>query len=164
MLKKYLDNALYFEEEGYRLYTRLAKEAKNELSKQLFSSLAEQEKYHIEVIKAFAAKTTIKKVSFDKLEMSIKKVYQGLKKEMLGKDLSQIKGIEEALRMEKEGYALYQKAAVEAETNDDKRFFEELMKMEDDHYAALANLYYYYTESDKWLAEDESKTWNWMNL
>lgn len=164
MLRKYLDNALYFEEEGYRLYTRLAGEAKNELSKKLFSSLAEQEKYHVEVIKAFAAKTEVKKVAFDKLEMSIKKIYQGLKKETVGKDLSQINGIEEALRMEKEGYALYQKAALEAETKEDKKFFEYLMSMEDEHYAALANLYYYYTESDKWFAEDESKTWNWMNL
>jgi len=164
MLKKYLEDALLFEEQGAQLYKKLAGEAKTELSKKLFSSLAEQEVYHIQVIKSFVAKAVIKKVEFDSLEESIKKLYQSLSKEMLGKDLSQIAGLEKALQLERDGYALYKKAAAEAKTSEDKEFFEYLMSMEDGHYEALANLYYYYTESDKWFAEDESKTWNWMNL
>lgn len=164
MLKKYLDDALLFEQKGYNLYNRLALEAKNELSKKLFSSLAEQELYHINSIKAFASNTEFKKIKFDPLEAEMKKIYKQLGKNMLGKDLSQTTGLEEAMQMEKEGYALYQKALTTAESKNDRIFLENLMAMEDEHYAALANLYYYYTSNDQWLSEDESKTWNWMNF
>ncbi len=164
MIKKYLDDALLFEAKGYDLYIKLAAESKNDLSRKLFESLAEQEKYHIAYIKSYAAKTEMKKVKFDQLEASIKRIYQDLNKNMIGKDLSQIDGITQALQMEKSGYALYAKAHKEAATNVDKDFFSYLMEMENEHYEALANLMYYYTSNDQWLSQEESKVWNWMNF
>ena len=160
----YLEDALLFEEKGWKLYTTLVAETKMNLSKKLFTSLAEQEKYHMAYIKSYTHKLTMKKVKFNSLESEIKKVFLKLQGAMRNKDLSQITGLEKALQMEKEGYALYKKAYTSATTKADKDFFTYLMGMEDEHYGALANLYYYYTNNPQWTSEDESKVWNWMNF
>lgn len=164
MLKKYLEDALLFEEKGYKLYISLAAEAKNLLAQKLFESLATQEKYHMDYIKAYFSKTEFKKIEFDPLEIVIKNLFNNLDKKMLHKNLSQTTGIKEALQMEREGFNLYKKAYDFAKSQSDKDFFAYLLAMESEHYESLANLYYYYTSNDQWLSEQESKVWNWMNF
>jgi rubrerythrin len=158
-------NALELEKKGIELYKKLTQESNNALAKKLFESLAEQEKYHIEVINGFLAKDSmLPEAKFVPLENQIKELYTKLRKETLGKDHSQAEGLEKAMQMEKEGYVLYAKALDSATDKNEKEFLQKLMAMEQEHYEALANLYYYYTSNDEWLSAEEAKTWNWMNL
>lgn len=164
MIKKYFDDAILLEEKGYKFYTELAQETSNELSKKLFLSLAEQEKYHIEQINSYLTKAETVEIKFDSIENTIHELFNSLGKEMIGKDLSQATGLEKAMQMEKEGYALYQEAHDSTDNADDRLFLDKLIKMEKEHYESLANLHFYYTNNEQWLAEEESKTWNWMNF
>lgn len=164
MVQHYFEDALLLETKGLELYTRLAAEAKNRLSKELFTSLAEQEEYHLEYIKSYIDKEKFDKLLFDPLEEKLKTIFEKYHTDMDGKDLSQIAGLEKALQMEKDAYELYQVAYDEAKSKEDEDFLAYLMEMEDEHFEALANLHYYYTSNDQWISEDESKVWNWMNF
>jgi len=164
MLKKYFDDALLLEEKGYKFYKELEREASNQLSKMLFESLAKQEQYHIDSIKSYVENAQYQEIKFDSIEENIHNLFNKLGKEMIGKDLAQIEGLEKAMKMEKEGYALYKQAYDSATTDEDKKFLEKLINMENEHYEGLANLHYFYTSNDQWLSEDEAKVWNWMNF
>ena len=156
--------ALSFELSGYALYQKVAKASKDQLSQMLFLSLAKQEKEHMNYIQAFSKTTKFEKLDYLPLEKSIKKLFGGIKKKPLPISATQIKGYELALKLEDKGYKLYQNALVKAKTPAEKKFFTFLMNMEKEHYSGLANVYFYFTQNDSWLAENESQTWNWMNL
>ncbi len=164
VLKKYFDDALLFEESGIKFYRELAAETDNPLSKKLFASLAEQEKYHAEMIKNYQANKEYKKIIFDSIEETVRNIFNELGKELIGKDVEHIAGIEKAMKMEKAGYDLYTDAYNSSQNNEDKAFLKFLIDMEKEHYEALANLHYYYTDTANWIAEDEAQVWNWMNL
>lgn len=162
--KSVTDKALEFEEKGYDLYSSLAKKAKDKLTKTLFQSLAAQEKDHIAYIKAFAKDKKFKKYKTTKVESAIKKVWTVAKKESTEATKDQLKGYVLAMKLEDKGYKMYTKAVAKAKDTDEKKFYEFLQKMEQDHYSSLANVYFYLSNNDAWLAENESQTWNWMNL
>lgn len=163
MENKHLENALLLEQNGHAFYEELSRNASSRLSKTLFASLAEQEVYHIEIIKSFAQSASYQHTEFVPLESMVKQIFQELGTPEQLKDISQIDGIQKAIQMEKDGFAAYQTARDQAQDSNTQAFFQFLMDMEDEHYEALANLYYYYAENDKWLAEDESRVWSWMN-
>jgi rubrerythrin len=162
--KSVMDKAIEFEETGYALYVKLAKNSKDKLTKALFTSLAAQEKDHIAYIQAFTKHNTFKKYKTTTVESAIKKVWTVAKKESIAATKDKLKGYELAMKMEEKGYKLYTVAVAKAKTADEKKFYEFLKSMEQEHYASLANVYFYMTNNDSWLAENESQTWNWMNL
>lgn len=164
VLKKYFDDALLFEELGEKFYRQLATETDNPLSKKLFFSLAEQEKYHAEMIKNYQVNKKYEKIVFDSIEETVRSIFAELGKELIGKDVDHIAGIEKAMEMEKEGYDLYTEAYNSTQDPDDRAFLMFLIEMEKEHYEGLANLHYYYTDNGNWIAEDEAQVWNWMNL
>ncbi|MBU0580144.1 MAG: ferritin family protein [Candidatus Margulisbacteria bacterium] len=160
-----IDEAIKFELEGVTLYTDLQTKAQDILTKKLFESLVAQEKMHLEYITNFSQSRKFEPLRYNPLENSIQKVFESISQESAKKEkISQAEGYELALKLEDKGYHLYQKALAEASEEEDKKFFKFLSQMEQEHYEALANVYYYLTENDKWLAENESITWSWMNL
>lgn len=162
--KSVTDKALEFEEKGYSLYLSLAKKAKDKLTKALFKSLAAQEKDHIAYIQAFAKTKKFKKYKTTKVEADIKKVWTVAKKESIAATKDQLQGYVLAMKLEDKGYKMYTAALAKAQDADEKKFYEFLKQMEQDHYNSLANVYFYLSKNDSWLEENESQTWNWMNL
>lgn len=162
--KSATDKAIEFEETGYELYVKLAKASKDKLTKTLFNSLAVQEKEHIAYIKSFAKTKKFQKYKTTKVEAAIKKVWTVAKKEKIEATKDQLKGYVLAMKLEDKGYKMYTAAAAKAKNTAEKQFYEFLQKMEQDHYASLANVYFYLSNNDAWLEENESQTWNWMNL
>ena len=156
--------AIEFEKKGYDLYVRLAKEAQDKLTKALFKSLAIQEKEHIAYIQAFAKTHTFKKYKTNTVQSEIKKIWKVSKAAAIEVRKDQFKGYELAMSLEDKGYKMYAQAVSKAKDADEQKFYTFLRDMEQDHYASLANVYYYLTENDSWLEENESQTWNWMNM
>lgn len=160
-----LQEAIKFEEEGVKLYTELLNKSSDELMKRLFQSLVDQEKEHISYINDFAKDKKFKELEYTPLESIMKNIYEATKKEGQQKgQMNNVEGYELALELEDKGYKMYQKAFGSAASEEEKKFFKFLMDMEQEHYEALANIYNFMTDNAKWLAENESTTWNWMNL
>ena len=160
-----LETAIKFEEEGVKLYTDLLRKADNELSKKLFISLIEQEKEHITFISDFAKNKQFKSYNYKPLTTIMKYAFEETKKAGQQQKGTSIKeGYEQSLRVEDKGYKMYQKALGSSTDAEEKKFFKFLMDMEKEHYESLANVYNYLVDNDKWLALNESTTWNWMNF
>ena len=159
-----LSAALAFEKEGVALYLGLEKKAAGDLAKRLFQSLEKQEKDHISYITSYTKSKKFKPMEYIPLEDALKKIYAKIKPDEQKKTVTDLEGYELSLKLESKGYALYKGAFNRAENAEDKQFFEFLMRMEQEHYEALANVYYYLTNNAQWLSENESRTWSWMDL
>jgi rubrerythrin len=162
--KTIIEEALDFELQSKNLYIELAEKEGNPLTKTLFQSLARQESEHIAYIKKYTQNKKFAPMSYIPIEEEIKKIFVSMKEIIRSDNEDQLTGYTAALKLENKGYTMYLKAMQEAENAEDKKFFEFLMKMEQEHYDGLANIYYFLSHNDEWLSEDESRVWNWMNL
>jgi rubrerythrin len=93
----------------------------------------------------------------------LKQFFKTAPRTELKKGAIQLSGYQMAMKMEKATYNAYKEFQESASTEPEKKFFAALMKEENEHYAALANVYQYLTSNGDWLQEDEGQTWNWMN-
>lgn len=161
--KTVIDEAIDFETKGKALYQELAESAIDPMSKTLFQSLAKQEDEHMGYIKKYAVSKKFTPLAYVPVEEEVKRIFVSVK-ELVRPAADRLIGYDAALTLENKGYLLYLKAMQEAQNAEDKKFYELMMKMEQEHYDALANVYYFLTHNDEWVAEDESRVWNWMNL
>ncbi|MCK8816837.1 ferritin family protein [Natroniella sulfidigena] len=164
-----LDLAIELEKKGHEYYQKHAATAENPLAKKVLSSLASQELDHIDDIKEIAEGKKLfdpdSDQAIDDLEAEVKEVFNNFsKQERQGWKAENKKVYEHAMKLEKDIYETYQQLAEEAEDEDQKKFFQSLMKEESKHLEAIENVYFYLTKPKEWLAQEESKVWNWMNL
>ncbi|SHM77288.1 Rubrerythrin [Caldanaerovirga acetigignens] len=167
-MKEILEKALKFEQEGYEYYMKISKQIINPLAKRLFESLAQQEKVHEEIIKSLFASNNFDSVKEFKsntalLEEELKALFSQLEDCQRKIPLDHIEGYKLAMEMEKRGYEMYKKFHIEAKSEEEKKFFEALMKEELEHLNSLDNVYRFLTGTEVWYSEEESKVWNWMN-
>lgn len=159
---------LDFEAKGAAAYLNLAAKAESPLGKKLFYSLAAEEVQHARKADEFYSKAGAKwlavPVSVSALEGELKGFFDKLGGSALKKSGDDIQGYELAMGLEREGYRAYEGFLKDARTNEEKEFFRWILAEEKEHLAAIANVYHYLTGSGDWLQEDESRTWNWMNL
>ncbi|MCB4791641.1 MAG: ferritin family protein [Elusimicrobia bacterium] len=160
-----------FELKGLNFYLRYAFKTKNMLAKELFYNLAKKEIEHAQKIDGLYAEA--QKISSTKIDLrmgpsdiekDLKDFFKNQVKKELKKGALDIAGYKTALNMEKKSIDIYIKMKEQAETPAKKKFFELLANEEEDHYNALDNVLRYLTGTGDWLQEDESKTWNWMNI
>ncbi len=68
------------------------------------------------------------------------------------------------MEMEKKGIKAYNDFLNQTDNEAEKKFFVRLIEEEKKHLEALENVYSYITATGDWLKDEESKTWNWMNI
>lgn len=160
-----------FEKRGVGFYLEAASKTKNSLTRRLFYSLAKQEIDHI--LKFEDIYENLKKDNKwprwtveegEKIEFVIKEFFSRVKKDDSIKAFGNIRALELAMEMEKKGFQMYEKFLEKAADTNEKTFYKELLKQENQHYEALANVHLYLTQTSDWFTEEESKIWNWMNL
>jgi rubrerythrin len=163
--------SLDFERRGVDFYLNTAKKTKNPLARRLFHSLAIEEIQHIMKFEDIYENLKEQKkwprwtvAEGKKLEVIIKDFFAAARKDKTICLADNIKGLELAMEMEKKGYRMYEEFLEKAADENEKIFYRELLKQESKHYEALANVHSYLTNTGDWLEEEESKTWNWMNL
>lgn len=162
-----LEFALDFERKGTLLYLDLAKQVKNPLGKELFYLLAAEEVQHARKAdelfsKAVPAPKAAAQVQG--VEERLKGFFGAVKPGKIDKATDNIKAYELAMQMEREGYKAYAGFAKDAPTQEERGFFQKMLAEEHAHLDAIANVYNYLTNIGDWLQEEESRTWNWMNL
>lgn len=159
-----------FEKRGVGLYLQLAAKTKNPLARRLYYELAQQEIQHIimfdniyEDLKRDNKWPRWTVEEGEKLEYIVKGYFRAVKKDPAVRVGDNIKGLELAMEVEKKGYAMYEKFLAKATDNNEKIFYKELLKQENAHYEALANIHFYLTQTGDWFTDEENQVWNWMN-
>ena len=167
-MDKIAEFALDFERRGTDLYLELASKAKNSLSKNLFYTLAQQEIEHARRIDAFYTasgreSSAIIYENIDRIEDEIKAFFQSIKDRELPAERN-MDGYKTAMELEKEGYRAYEVFYRESKDDKERQLLEFLLNEEKRHLEAIANVYSYLSDTSDWLEQEESKTWNWMNI
>ena len=168
--KSALKFVLDFEKKGVNMYLELAAKTNNPLGKKLFYSLGSEEIAHArkadEAYSGFSSYESLALKTADAL--SVEQVLKEYFKKMTGtkfkKGGENTEAYELAMDMERKGYETYDSFLKNAKTDQEKAFFKWILHEESEHLAAIANVYAYLTGTGDWLEEDESRTWNWMNL
>ena len=168
---KALEFAHDFEIKGVNLYMKLAAKIDNALAKEVFYSLAKQEVEHAHRIdqiytglKSNKGWSKAAPAKLPSMETEVKKFFTTASKAQLKKGAENLEGYEIAMRMERKGFKAYKEFYAAAKSSGEKAFYKQMMEEEQKHYETLANVYAYLTSTEDWLQEDESRTWNWMNI
>jgi len=136
-----LDFALKMELDGEQYYRELSQKNKDNSLYVVFDSLAEDEKYHYEIIRQRIAKSTghlkrnnelgESKTIFDSTSMAIKELKAAP---------DQLDAYVIALGNEKKSIDLYKKLFDETNGDNEKKFFEALVKEEQSHYNIIDDM------------------------
>ena len=138
------------EKKGLEFYISSAINSKNVLARKTLFSLAQEEIKHMIKIDEIAlsidndGKWPDTATSFEAsdIEISIKDFFDRTKKEnMSGSDNAA--AIKKAMEFERKSYELYSELSKKARSDNEKRFYDELKKQEEEHYEALDNVYHY---------------------
>ncbi|MFW5976862.1 MAG: ferritin family protein [Bacillota bacterium] len=162
-----LDKAIKMEEKGYNFYTQSLEKTDNKFSRKVLKSLAEQELKHKKRFQEIAEGKGISTAGIG--EKNIEKDLKGIFEQASEEEKNQWKNeetevYEKALDMEKKTYNFYKNLVKETDKEKEKEFLEKLMQEESQHEESIQNILYYLTDNTWWTADEESKTWNWMNI
>jgi rubrerythrin len=129
--------ALEVEKAELRFYIEMAKRAKDERAKKMFLFLAGEEAEHWDVfekkfVEKLLQKPEMPQVDEELLEKLTPK-YEG--------ELSEVKAVELGMEQEKLTWEFYEKAAEETEDENVRKIFNELAKVEKEHYELLKAQY-----------------------
>ncbi|MFH1782070.1 MAG: ferritin family protein [Candidatus Omnitrophota bacterium] len=161
---KVLNKALEMEEKGYNFYNEMSMSAKNIITKEAFSFLADQETLHIESIRNFydsLAKDKPRLIKFedvaktrdDEITIFSKKITD--LKEKITPDDSDTKACEFAMEFENNGYKYYENVLKYAKDESLIALLKFLLREEAKHYDAISKLHTYITDSSNWHMYEE---------
>ncbi len=149
---KSLELAVKMEQDAVDFYTNCAAKTGSPVGKKMFLSIAEDEKYHLacanKVLKGQGfepAKTTPKQ--------DMKSIFEQNKDIMMQKvsaSTDDIQALTIAMKMEKEGFEFYQKAAADAASPAEQALFECLAKDEQEHFTIFQNTCSYLSDTSNW--------------
>lgn len=167
-LKDSLNSALNVEHIGHDYYEKVAHEAKNPLTKQVFAGLAGQELVHMERIQEIFDNLQFDGVTPhaqpNNMEPMIKEIFDGFTaQEREAWEMDNSQAYEYAQDLERKSIEMYSKFAMESTNPVERKFFEQLREEEYHHLTALENVYFYLQRTGDWFASEEDRVWNWMN-
>lgn len=140
--------AIQMEVDGEKFYRELALENKDNDLKQVFTSLAEDEKNHAKIIKEKQIGTSSSIEEGD--VASVENVFTDAT-DVVSEDypIEQLHAYRKALEMEKKSINLYKKLLAEAPEN--KEIFEFLIEQEEDHYNIIEEIIEMLMRPQEWI-------------
>jgi rubrerythrin len=160
-----LKTALQNEEKSVQLYQEAANNTKSPVVKKTMEFLAKWEQEHANKIKKLNAHLIGEleildiKTMCDEDPMCVVKDFFGKNIDDFKKDIESdpedVKVYETGMKIEKEGYEFYKKAAEETVDEEAKQLFEFLAKEEDIHYKFLEEQHSYLSNPASWHLDEE---------
>ena len=146
--------AIQMEVDGEMYYRELALENKDNDLKQVFISLAEDEKNHAKIIKEKQMGTSY---LVDKEDMASDKNVFSEATGVVSEDypIEQLNAYRKALEMEKKSINLYKKLLSETEAKEEKDIFEFLIEQEEDHYNIIEEIIEMVMRPQEWIESAE---------
>jgi len=154
---KAVEMAVKMEQEAVDFYTQCADRTKNPVGKKMFLSIADDEKYHIACALEVQKGKTFTPSEVTPLE-DMKKVFDQNKQDMLKQVPStadELDAFRVAMKMEEESIAFYRKASSQAATDEEKNFFDCLIRDEEEHFAIFQNTYSFLSDTGNWFMWEE---------
>ena len=145
------------ETDAIKFYTEAAAKTKYPAGKQMFLTITEDEKRHLELISQLIQGMNIPVDDVSPMKR-VKTVFESLKDEMMQKveaSKDEMDAFKIAMEMEKEGKKFYEKSLAEAKTEKEKALFTRLVEEERQHYEIFANTYNHLSDTGNWFLWEE---------
>ena len=149
--------AIKMQTDAIKFYTEAAEKTKNAVGKQMFLTIAEDEKRHLETLTQIFKGLNITVQDVSPME-NIRTVFESMKTGMMKRveaTMDELEAFKIAMQMEKEGVEFYKKASAGAKTEKEKALFERLIKEEQEHYNIFANTYFFLSDTGSWFMWEE---------
>jgi len=164
-LSEALNQALEMEEKGYKFYKEASEKSENNVTKNTFNFLADNELLHIESIKKFY-NALKEKEQLPSIILEGIKDKRSKELEIFSTSISELtekikpsdddqKACEFAMEFENSGYRYYEGMLKEAKDLNLIEFLKFLVEEENKHYESLMKLHTYLTDSHNWFMYDE---------
>jgi len=163
-LKKMFSTALKMEEKGMAFYTRALEVCKNKLSLDIFKTLHDDEMIHISRIRKIYADVLAGRRFDDawkteKIEHAdIGKIFKELAAEygeVIGPTTKDVEAVDIGLDFELKSVTYYMGWLAGTENSEERSFLTAMVREEQGHHAALADLKFYLTDTAAWFREKE---------
>ena len=149
--------AIKMQTDAIKFYTEAAEKTKNSVGKQMFLTIVQDEKRHLETLTQIFKGLNITVQDVSPME-NIRTVFESMKTGMMKRveaTMDELEAFKIAMQMEKEGVEFYKKAAAGAKTEKEKSLFERLIKEEQEHYNIFANTYFFMSDTGSWFMWEE---------
>jgi rubrerythrin len=156
-LSSAVETAFKMETDAIKFYTEATGKTSHPLGKRIFEGFIEDEKRHLKMLDGIMRDMDIE-LNVVNPEKDIRTIFSELRDQMrqrISATTDEIQAVGIALDFEKEGYNFYQKAALEAKEDKEKRLFEILVVEEKRHYEILENTYRFLKDTGDWFMWDE---------
>jgi len=157
MMKDAIETAIKMETDAISFYGEAARTTSHVFGKEMFKGFIKDETRHLKMLRAL-----FQSVDFDveliRPKDTIKTVFSMLKDEMMQRVKvmdNEMEAVSIALKLEKEGFDFYKKAAAAAESQKEKELFEKLSIEENDHYTLLLETSKFLENTGQWYMYEE---------
>jgi rubrerythrin len=152
-----IEIAIKMETDAIKFYTEASQKTKNPVGKQMFLTIVEDEKRHLENLTQIFKGLNITVRDVSPME-NIKTVFESMKTGMIKRveaTMEELDAFKIAMQMEKDSVEFYKKAASGAKTEKEKALFERLVKEEQEHYNIFSNTYFFLSDTGNWFMWEE---------
>jgi rubrerythrin len=160
-----LDKAVEFEETGMSIYLEHSEKASSQLERNLFRSLAEDEKQHKAYLLGIKAEL-LENNNPDDMQprteadsLSARQVFESALEnasDPYQAEASELEIIQGAMDVERKGFVMYSNAVETVQSERARDIFQHLAEEEQRHYSLLKNTYDYLADPEGWHGFDES--------
>lgn len=162
-IAEYIRAGLEMETQGLEMYELAAANSTHPFAKEMFLSLAGDERRHAEWFKKLGeslgmAGDLLSGPAPEAFLTSIQGIFAGLREEIDGKpaDTDDLEVIRTALGLEEKAYQFYSEAAEKADDADTVAILSRMAKEENNHYRILDDVLLYLTDPEKWNIKEEN--------
>ncbi len=152
-----IEIAIKMETDAIKFYTEASEKTKNSVGKQMFLTIVEDEKRHLDTLSQILKGLNITIQDVSPME-NIRTVFESLKNGMMKRveaTTDELEAFKIAMQMEKEGVEFYKEAAEKANTEKERALFERLIKEEQEHYNIFSNTYFFLHDTGSWFMWEE---------
>lgn len=149
--------AMQMEKDGEKYYRELAAKAEDPGLKKIFTSLADDEVQHYEILKEMNEKSVVSKTESNILE-SARNIFQEMKERgatTIAKELSHSDAYRKALKGEEESFTFYERKAEESTDPVEKKTLLIFAREERRHYRLIENIVEFVSRPEEWLENAE---------
>ena len=140
--KELLNKAYEFEQKGEQIYTEIANNTKNPVTKTVFEYLAQQENKHAYEISKYIKENQIESLGDDAAttQKFFNKTVKQFKEELKGSEDDK-EAYEKAMGLEQDSYDYYKEVLENSEDEKMNHFLKFLMEQENAHYELIQKTY-----------------------
>lgn len=157
MIKNAIETAIKMETDAIAFYGEAAQKTGYPFGKEMFRGFIKDETRHLKMLQGIFKGLDIA-FEFVRPKETIKTVFSEMKDEMIQKVKAlddELEAVNIAMKMEKEGYDYYKKAAASADSDKEKELFERLAEEENEHYSILNETYTFLDNTGHWYMYEE---------